>query len=87
MTKFNIVVLNVCSGTEEGAPEVGGAEGVAEEDTPSAAAVGGGEGEGEGEEAGEEEDSPFKDSDEEDTSPPTKKQKLLDEGTYIISGI
>lgn len=69
-------ILNVCSDTEEGAPEVGGAEGVAEEGTPAAeAAVGGGE------EAGDEDDSPFKDSDEEDTSPPTKKQKLLDEGT------
>jgi hypothetical protein len=72
------------SGTEDGAPEVGGAGGVAddekeERDTPAAAAVVGG---GEEEEAGEE-DNPFKDSDEEEASPPTKKQKLLDEGTYI----
>ena len=68
--------------TEEDAPEVGGAEGVA------SLGVGGAEGEAEEDSPvvggdAEEEDSLFKDSDEEESSPPKKKQKL-DEGTYLL---
>lgn len=67
-----ILVVYTHSDTEEGAPKVGDAEGEGE-DTPAAA------------KAGDniiEEDSPFRDSDEEEASPPTKKQKL-DEGTLF----
>ena len=76
------ITIFICSDTEEGAPDLGGAEGMAEEneDTPAAAVVGG-DREGEEEARDEvEEDSPFRDSDEEQASPPMKKQKL-NEGT------
>lgn len=83
----NSIFTVLRSSTEEGAPsELGGAEGVAREgeDSPTAADIVGGQGEEE-EGAGDEpeEDNPFRDSDEEEGSPPPKKQRLLDEGTYL----
>ena len=75
-----ILIAYTHSDTEEGAPEVGGVEGVAREEKDTLAAAIGGEGAGDNIEEG----SPFRDSDEEEASPPTKKQKL-DEGTYIAT--